>query len=124
MEQPGRRESKHVEHVEFLAEQDGVPERELKAGLRRVLQDGSAKRAYLAVVRYSDDPACHVALCIVPGLNADVGSLVRQCHDVFASIFRTNVHLDIIPVNTTQEISLKQVCSPFFVIDVDAEDTE
>jgi hypothetical protein len=52
--------------VNFLAEQDGPPERDLK----RMLADtfarlGSVKAAYLARVDYGRPSEHHVALCIV-----------------------------------------------------------
>ena len=115
MDQRGRQESLHVDDVEFLAEQDGVPERELKEALRPVLLGHApAKRAYLAVIRYSGDPDHHVALCLASELNSDVKTLVRECADVFVSLFRSDIHLDTILVNGVQELRLKNVCWPFF----------
>lgn len=101
--------------IEFLAEQDGVPERELKAELLGCLEEiPASQRAYLAVVQYSGKPARSIALCLVaePGSES---STVPKIGAVFSRMFNPNEYLDIIFISESQELKLLQVCKPFFI---------
>ena len=109
----GRPELHRVPQVRFLGEQDGKPERELRAWLcavfeRRPLVD----RAYLAQVAYAGAEGVSVAVCVVgpeaPDLAAEIGS-------EFAKQFATGVPLDILFISMEQDAILGQVCKPFFV---------
>lgn len=74
----GRPEFRRVPEVRFLGEQDGEPERELKARLSAVLEPRPlVDRAYLAQVAYAGAQGVTVALCILgpeaPDLAAAIG---------------------------------------------------
>lgn len=101
--------------VEFLTEQDGVPERELKAELHRCLQDTTVvQRAYLAAVQYSGKSVRSIALCLVaePGCESKI---VPTIGAVFSKMFNPKEHLDILFVDDQQELKLAHVCKPFFI---------
>jgi hypothetical protein len=104
-----------VQRTSFLGEQDGPPERELKTKLviffdrARWIRD-----AYLARVAYDGDGgAVNVALCVrgEPGQNR---IFAEQVGKIFASIFGSHEHLDIIWLVPEQEAELAKVCRPFF----------
>jgi len=100
--------------VNFLAEQDGPPERDLK----RMLADtfarlGSVKAAYLARVDYGRPSEQHVALCIVTD-EADPVEVVEAASSVFQSMFNSDAHVDILPLSEREQSRISLVCRPFF----------
>ena len=98
--------------VRFLHEQDGGPERSLKAALHELLASRSGvARAYLARVDYGNASASEVALCVTGPENP---TLVREVAATFAKQFGRDAHLDILFLNVNQEAELKRVCSPFY----------
>jgi hypothetical protein len=100
--------------VEFLGEQDGPPERELKALLREELQGNPAiERAYLARIGFAPDASPSVALCIAPN-SAESIALIDSVRRVFASSFARDTYLDILFPSEEQEVDLRRVCLPFF----------
>ena len=105
----------HRSHVRFLAEQDGPIEQEFKRRLTDLFDDcQTVKKAYLAVVDYGTPSTFTVALCIrsvVPGPDK---SLVNSISSVFASIFSSAEHLDILFLDDEQEIKLGRVCQEFY----------
>lgn len=111
--------TKHPEEIQvpklrFLGEQDGVPERELKDRLIKFFQvDQSILRAYLARVAYSDPSPLVVALCLRSEFGPD-RVVVEKIGKIFASMFGSHEHLDIIFLDGQQEHELAKVCSPFF----------
>jgi SseB protein C-terminal domain len=104
----------HVPQLHFIGEQDGPPERELKERLVGFFQrDQSVKAAYLARVSY-DDPS-HVS--VVLGLRTQFGpdrGMAEKVGRIFALIFGSHEHLDILFLTTEQEAALVKVCAPFF----------
>ncbi len=104
----------NVQTVYFLGEQDGPPEQELKSKL--VILFGQLRLvniAFLAVVRYGDAESPNVALCVrgQPGQNRMFAESVGR---VFALLFGSHEHLDVIWLTPEQETSLAKVCRPFF----------
>lgn len=100
----------------FLSEQDGGPERELKARLVEFFhRDQSVVQAYLARVAYGDRSSASVALCVRSKFGPDLG-LAEKIGRIFASIFGAHEHLDIIFIDDNQESELEKVCPPFFAI--------
>jgi hypothetical protein len=98
--------------LRFLCEQDGAPERELKAELHEVLRSHSAViRAYLARVDYGNPSAYEVALCISSPKDE---TLVKQVSQVFARRFGQGAHLDIIFLTSNTEAEVKKVCRAFY----------
>jgi hypothetical protein len=68
-------------------------------------------RATLARVRVEGELG--VALC-VRSINGADPALVRDIGEIFAAIFGSHEHLDIVFLNDAQEESLSVVCQPFF----------
>jgi SseB protein C-terminal domain len=103
-----------VRSIDFVGEQDGPPERELKEKLTVLFgQLQLVRTAYLALVRYDNAGPLHVALCIrgQPGQHRMFAQRVNQ---VFSAMFGSHEHLDTIWLTPDQEISLRQVCRAFY----------
>lgn len=108
-------EKHSVRKVNFLSEQDGTPERELKTRLSRAFEaTPGIWRGYLAQIDYGDPSQQNVALCLIaaPGLEKDI---VEQVGSVFRSLFNEEEHLDILFPSPQQEAELSLVCRPFYV---------
>lgn len=106
-------ESTQVSQLQFLGEQDGGPERELKERLVEYLRQSSkVQAAYLARVAYGGS-AVNVALCVRSegGPDRDVAESAGR---IFASMFGRHEHMDVIFVDQGQESQLAKVCAPFF----------
>lgn len=103
-----------VTGVQFLGEQDGLSEREIKDKLDNLFQaNRSVTAAYLAKVFYDGEPAASVALCLRTNYGPDRG-LVEKVGKIFASLFGRNEHMDIVFLSDDQECELSKVCSPFY----------
>jgi hypothetical protein len=103
-----------VQGVYFLGEQDGPSEQELKNKLGILFgQLRLVNIAYLAVVRYGEAVSPNVALCVrgQPGQNRMFAERVGR---VFAAIFGSHEHLDVIWLTPDQETSLAKVCRHFY----------
>jgi hypothetical protein len=100
--------------ITFLAEQDGAPERALKAAFAKILTTTPhVQRAYLALVKYDKAGGYEVALCLCSGNGADE-NLVQALGAAFAQQFGATEHLDILFLETRQEKALAEVCQPFY----------
>ena len=101
--------------LRFLCEQEGPPEKTLKTQLVTLfLQRQNVLRAYLVRVEYADPRTYNVALCLRTLNDQDDATLVEAVGVVFAPIFSSVHHLDIIFLTADQELQLKAVCKPFF----------
>ena len=100
--------------IKFLGEQDGVPERKLKARLADLFSSiSSVTRAYLVRIDYGGPEEFNVALCI--RIEAELfDDIDMKINKVFADIFRTDEHLDILLLTENREIALSKVCRPFY----------
>jgi len=102
-----------VRKFQFLGEQDGPPERLLKDKLADLFRpDAGVQAAYLARVRYGDEEEVNVALA-VRAVKPET-RLVQEVGGIFASLFRTDAHLDTVFLTPEQEFQLAKVCKPFF----------
>jgi hypothetical protein len=98
--------------IRFLGEQDGNPERQLKAALIEAFgKFPRLERAYLARVAYGESEAFEVALCI---RGSEDRALVKAVGSRFSEIFAGAEHLDIFFLSEQQESELQGVCRPFF----------
>lgn len=103
-----------AQSIEFLGEQDGAPERELKGRLTRVFEHrADVSRAYLARVQYGSTVDCSVVLALAADAR-QAKDLVGEVGGVFAATFNSSEHLDIVFLSEEQEVLLAQVCDPFF----------
>ena len=109
-------EERDVPAIIFIGEQVGPPENVLKARLAEFFRrDQSVTKAYLAKVSFGDT-SVGVALCLRTLFGPDKG-MVEKIGTVFASVFNTHEHLDIVFLSDDQEASLVRVCQPFFLKD-------
>ena len=99
--------------IEFLGEQDGDVERELKSRLISVLAGFSVvQRAYLVRVGFQPDAAPSVALCLVSEQHDP--AIVEKVRRQFASLFAADVFLDMLFLDPSAEADVARVCSPFY----------
>jgi hypothetical protein len=113
--------------VQFVGEQDGPPERELKTRLADSLRPMGIRKAYLAVVSYDERkgpqstsgdgaPALNVALCLsLLDTAAEKHDIVQRAGHDFAALFGPTQHMDIVFLTDQQEAALKKVCRPFYM---------
>jgi hypothetical protein len=102
--------------IEFVGEQAGQTEDELKTRLVPTLQQSASVRsAYLARVSYGEPSAYSVALCIRSASGLD-DTLQRRLGSIFTEMFRTDAHLDILFIRDDQEQQLKRVCNAFYQV--------
>jgi hypothetical protein len=98
--------------IHFLREQDGEPERLLKAQLVESFRHrDEVQRAYLAQI--SSDNQSGVALCLRTRHGPDL-NILREVGAIFARLFGRQEHLDILFLKETQESVLRNVCNPFY----------
>jgi hypothetical protein len=110
-----RPEERRESRIEFLGEQDGVPERGLKSALTPILaKDTTIERAYLARVGFQPQQRAAVALCLA-GPREPAPAVLRGIQECFAGMFRTGAALDILALSPEQESDAQRVCSPFYV---------
>lgn len=111
-----RRKSREMQVAQlvFLGEQDGPPERELKEQLAKLfLSSSTVKSAYLARIAYESQSTPGVALCLRTE-SAQDQTLVENAGKIFASMFGTSEHMDIVFLDERQETELLKVCRAFF----------
>ena len=100
--------------VEFLGEQDGLPERELKTALAADFAAvGDVGRGYLAQVGYQPTARPAVALCLRLAAG-DPSIVAERVGRLFAARFARGVPLDIVFLSAEQEADLARVCAPFY----------
>jgi hypothetical protein len=103
--------------VQFLGEQDGPPERELKRRLSNFFRtEQTVCTAYLARVTYGSNLFA-VALCVRLREGSEE-QIVERVGAIFSGMFGAHEHLDIIFPSQQQEAELAAVCDPFFTIGV------
>ena len=100
--------------IQFIGEQNGLVEDDLKSRLYRVfVGTHTVESAYLARVRYGDASEDSVALCI--RLSTRVDHVLRErIAQIFAETFRADQQLDILFMREDQEMELGKVCSGFY----------
>lgn len=100
--------------IQFLGEQDGPPERELKAKwVERLEQETAPCLAYLARVRYSQAPQESVILCVYTE-GANPMPLLKDLGRIFHGMFSKKEHLDMLPLSEGMRKAVDGVCRPFF----------
>lgn len=102
-------------HVEFLGEKTGPVEDDLKARFRHAFREfAGVRRAYLAILSY-DEPSSgySVGLCIVSAAGMDQ-LLLERVRAIFAEMFNSQEHLDVLFMRDDQEQQLRNVCGPFY----------
>jgi SseB protein C-terminal domain len=101
--------------LDFLGEQDGELERELKQKIVLILEESrEIKSAYLAIADYRDGSSPSVVLCL-RSEKGDDPTLGLRIGKVFAELFNAKEHLDVLFMNSRKESAVRAVCSPFYV---------
>jgi hypothetical protein len=101
------------DRIDFVAEPDGSPERELKKRLSELFARQAVGAAHLVRVRYDESPDYPVALCLRGASPKDAGLLLAT-QKIFASVFQSGVHLDILFVAAADVGRLERVCPAFY----------
>jgi hypothetical protein len=103
-----------VPDIEFLGEQDGQVERQLKDALAALLRrEPTVDRAYLARVRY-DGTTSGVVLGLLTDGDDESEALVGQVGTAFASIFDAKTHLDVIFLTDQRDTDIRRVWAAFY----------
>ena len=100
-------------HIEFVGEQDGAVERQLKEAIAAALrEDAGVAKAYLARVRYDGKTASVVLGLLTDGDDSE--PLVTEIGAIFASIFNGKAHLDVLFLSHEQNADIRKVCPAFY----------
>jgi len=103
-----------VSRVEFVTEQLGDAETELKEKLIKIFQSNRRVLcAYLLRVRYPDADQDRVALCLKHSTGQDL-ALVRQVEAEFGKMFNHRETLDIMFLTREQEERIAITAKPFY----------
>ena len=98
----------------FIAEKDGISERELKACLVEEFKSNiHVREAYLVLVRYGNSPETKVALCLKAG-DTPPEEIVKAVGSQFRQMFRTTDSLDIVFLSPEQEHAISVIARPFY----------
>jgi len=105
----------HVQpDVQFLGEQDGHVEQDIKARWTPILAKSPfVQRAYLAIVSYDQASTYQPALCIRHS-RGDDRALVDALSEPYRQIFNSSQALDIMFLRPEQEAQVKSVCRAFY----------
>ena len=105
-----------VPKVQFLGEQDGPPERELKLKLQAVLaKEPSVESAYLARVAYGDDSLPNgVALGVVATDNRRDEKIATAILKVFGQMYNKSQYLDVVFLSPEKQKEIAAVCKTFY----------
>jgi hypothetical protein len=104
-------------YLEFIAEKiEGPPERELKQMLVPILKEAGVKSAYLAIADYHDGTPPSVVLCL-RSEKVDDAVLAYRIGQVFAGLFNSEEHLDVLFMDSPKESAVRAICTAFYVRD-------
>jgi len=107
----------NVHDIHFLGEQDGAPERDLKALLTKTFEKNiRITAAYLVRLRYEGSQEETVALCLKADAcdNAERLSLVERVNVDFSRIFARGESLDTIFLSPKREQEISRIAKPFY----------
>jgi SseB protein C-terminal domain len=109
----GSPNARRVSEIVFLGEQDGPPERELKAALIELFSSQpKVERAYLARAQYGKHGELGLVLCIrATGRQKAITTAVSA---VFERMFSKGTFLDVLFLDDKKESEVEPVCSCFF----------
>jgi len=109
-----RAERRWVDDIQFLCEQDGVAERELKARWREILAaDGNITAAYLVRVS-GDQRAEQTVVLAIRSRSGPDGALIGALGDQFRGCLSKDTFVDILFMSEPQERSVRAIANPFY----------
>ena len=112
-DRPNKTQKLRVSRVEFITEQLGDVETELKDKLIKILKGNRrVKLVYLVNVRYPDAQD-KVALCLKHSMGQD-SELVKQVGGEFGKMFNYRESLDIMFLKPEEEERIATVARPFY----------
>ena len=110
---PALAESWVLPRVEFIGEQNGHSEQEVKARWKTILnRHPEVQRAYLALAAYDHRENYQPVLCIPSMAEQDV-RLVDELAEPFKDIFARDCALDIVFLTAEKEEEVRKVCRAF-----------
>jgi hypothetical protein len=102
------------EPVDFVGEQNGRAEDELKTAFSEALAaTPTVQSAYLARIYRGNAPKQTVAVCIRSAIGIDDKAEDRLTA-IFRARFRSDQHLDFLFLLEEEERCLREVCPPFY----------
>lgn len=102
------------EPIDFVGQQVGPVEDDLKSAFRQVLgMTPTAQSAYLARVYREKARQATVAVCVRSATGMDL-KLEERLMGIFRSRFRGDQRLDILFILEAEEARLREVCPPFY----------
>ena len=103
-----------VTKINFIGEQDGIPEQNFKTAINILLKKHeNILSAFLARVDYGNPEEFNVALCIRSNEKDNVG-FKKEAGEIFSAQFGAQEHLDIVFLRKEQEADIRKICSPFY----------
>ena len=100
--------------VDFVGQQAGPAEDELKTAFRQVLAAmPTVQSAYLARIFRGNAPEASVALCLRSSIGVD-DKVEERLGAIFQSRFRRDQRLDFLFLLEEEETRLREVCAPFY----------
>ena len=98
--------------TQFLSEQDGPVERQLKAQWAPVLRQHGVARAYLVRVLMSEDSEPTIALAMTRGSSSD-SDVVNALVPLFKATMSQSAFVDMMFLDLDQEAQVARVCKSF-----------
>ncbi len=109
-----KKEEIYYDKIKFLKEQVGAPEEVFKRHLVDLFMNNTKlHRAYLVSVQYDSRKDFNVALCL-RAEDTVSAELMNSINTLFAKMFLTKEHLDVLLLNDEKEARLITVCKPFY----------
>lgn len=107
-------ETRMERDIQFLGEQDGKSEQEIKAYWKPILASfPDILRAYLAIVSFDHSQSYQVSLCIRSRTGDDL-RLVDALAQPFREMFNAATPLDIMFLNEAEDAEVQKVCRAFY----------
>ncbi len=112
---PLRREVNRVRRIVFVTEQDGEPQRRLKARLvERFHSSAGLLEAFLVWARYDDASDLNMAPCLKIDKGIPDFELIKADGAEFANIFNSREHIDTLFLTPAQYQQIVTVARPFY----------
>jgi len=112
-----RTEEFHVRRTQFLAEQNGPSEQELKRHLANYFSCvPDVDRAYLVRVAHEKSTDQKVALCLAGG-KAKAIEIVQSVSAIFHALFQNSESLDVLFLSDEQKSEVNLIADPFYKAD-------
>jgi hypothetical protein len=103
--------------IQFLGEQDGPSEQELKRQLSDFLRcEREIQKAYLVQIARDATSTPNVALCLV-GEQTNILQVVQCCGTIYNELFQSTECIEVLFLNELQRSEVNLVARPFYASD-------